>query len=62
VRLERVRPDVLRVTLHAYELVALMATARWACDGAKGELPPESVQQLRQVLDTYDAERDRLNR
>jgi hypothetical protein len=61
VRLERVRPDVLRVTLHAYELVALMATARWACDGAKGELPPESVQQLRQVLDTYDAERDRLN-
>ena len=61
-RLERVRPDVLRVTLHAYELVALMATARWACDGAKGELPPESVQQLRQVLDTYDAERDRLNR
>jgi hypothetical protein len=62
VRLERVRPDVLRVTLYAYELVALMATARWACDGAKGELPPESVQQLRQVLDTYDAERDRLNR
>jgi hypothetical protein len=62
VRLERVRADVLQVTLHAYELVALMATARWACDGAKGELPPESVQQLRQVLDTYDAERDRLNR
>jgi hypothetical protein len=62
VRLERVRADVLQVTLHAYELVALMATARWVCDGAKGELPPESVQQLRQVLDTYDAERDRLNR
>jgi hypothetical protein len=61
VRLERVRPDVLRVTLHAYELVALMATARWACDGANGELSPASVQQLRQVLDTYDAERDRLN-
>jgi hypothetical protein len=62
VKLERVRPDVFQLTLHAYELVALMATARWAYDGAKGELPPESVQQLRQVLDTYDAERDRLNR
>ena len=61
-KLERTRPDDFQLTQHAYELVALMATARWACDGAKGELPPESVQQLRQVLDTYDAERDRLNR
>ena len=61
-KLERVRPDVFQLTLPAYELVTLMATARWACDGAKGELPPESVQQLRQVLDTYDAERDRLTR
>ena len=61
-KLERTRPDVFQLILHAYELVVLMATARWACDGAKGELPPESVQQLRQVLDTYDAERDRLNR
>jgi hypothetical protein len=62
VKLERVRPDVFQLTLHAYELVTLMATARWACDGANGELPPESVPQLRQVLDTYDAERNRLNR
>jgi hypothetical protein len=62
VKLEQVRPDVFRLTLHAYELVALMATARWACDGAKGELPQESVQPLRQTLDAYDAERGRLNR
>jgi hypothetical protein len=61
VKLERLRPDVFQVTLHAYELAALMATARWACDGAEGELPQESVQQLQHLLDAYDTERGRLN-
>jgi fructose-1,6-bisphosphatase/sedoheptulose 1,7-bisphosphatase-like protein len=53
---ERLRPTVLRVTLHAYELSALVAAARWVAEGAEGDLPKEAVDQLRQVLDSYDAE------
>ncbi len=53
-KLERVRPSVLRLTLHAYELAALIAAARWAAEKGDGELPAESVEQLRQVLASYD--------
>jgi hypothetical protein len=60
-KLERVRPGVFQVTLHAYELSALVAAARWASEGAKGELSGESLQQLRHVLDSYDTETKRLN-
>lgn len=59
--IERPRPAVFRVTLHAYELSALVAAARWVVEGAEGELPPEAVNQLRQVLENYDAETRRLN-
>ena len=51
-KVERVRPSVLRITLHVYELAALLAAARWAVE--RGELPEESVEQLRQVLASYD--------
>jgi len=57
---ERLRPTVLRVTLHAYELSALIAAARWVAEGAEGDLPKEAVDQLRQVLESYDAETRRL--
>ena len=57
---ERLRPTVLRVTLHAYELSALVAAARWVAEGAEGDLPKEAVDQLRQVLESYDAETRRL--
>ena len=53
-KVERVRPSVLRLTLHAYELAALIAAARWAAEKGNGELPAESVEQLRQVLANYD--------
>jgi predicted DNA-binding transcriptional regulator YafY len=58
---ERLRPTVLRVTFHAYELSALVAAARWVAEGAEGELPKEAVDQLRQVLGNYDAEVRRLD-
>jgi hypothetical protein len=54
-KVERVRPAVLQVTLSAYELSALIAAARWVAEGAEGELAPEAVEQLRQVLANYDA-------
>ncbi len=53
-KVERVRPSVLRLTLHAYELAALIAAARWAAEKGDGELPAESVEQLRRVLASYD--------
>ena len=52
--IERIRPTVLRVTLHAYELATLAAAARWAADGAEGELDAETREQLDDVLAGYD--------
>lgn len=51
-KVERLRPQVLRLTLHAYELSALIAAARWATE--KGDPPTGSVEQLRRVLASYD--------
>ena len=51
-QLERVRPSVLRLTLHAYELAALIAAARLVAE--KDELPEEAAEQLRRVLASYD--------
>ena len=53
-QLERVRPTVLRLTLHAYELAALIAAARLVAQKGEEELPEEAAQQLRQVLTSYD--------
>ena len=52
--IERPRPTLYRVTLHAFEMAALVSAARWAVEGARGELPAEAVEQLRQVLASYD--------
>lgn len=52
-KIERLRPTVLRVTLHAYQMAALTAAARWVADGAEGELNPEVREQLEGVLDDY---------
>ena len=59
-RIERIRSTVFEVTLHAYELAAVIAAARWVAEGADGELPAEAVEQLRKVLASYDAEAQRL--
>jgi hypothetical protein len=54
VKLERIRPTAWQLTLHPLELAALISVARWAEDGAQGELPTEARAQLRSVLDSYD--------
>ncbi|MEU5159218.1 hypothetical protein AB0G74_06345 [Streptomyces sp. NPDC020875] len=53
--LERIRPTVLRITLHAYELAALTAAARYVAETAPAEIPPEALDQLRDLLAEYDA-------
>lgn len=47
-------PAVYRLTLHAYEAAALIAAARWAMEGGDEPLPAEAIEQLRQVVDSYD--------
>jgi hypothetical protein len=59
-KIERVRPAVLQVTLSAYELASLMAAARWVVEGAEGEVAPEAVEHLKQVVAGYDAAAQRL--
>lgn len=53
-RVERVRPAVLRVTLHAYEMAALVAAARWAVEGGGSDLDPQAREQIKAVVDGYD--------
>ena len=52
--MERVRQSVLRLTLHAYELAALIAAARLVAQKGEEELPQEAAEQLRRVLASYD--------
>jgi hypothetical protein len=61
-KLEQVRPAVLRVTLHAVELGSLIAAARWAADGGREELPAEARAQLQDLLRRYESELAGLNR
>jgi hypothetical protein len=60
-QLERVRPMVIRITLHTYEATALITAARWVADGAEGELPEEALEQLREVLAGYDVALSRID-
>lgn len=53
-RVERVRPSVLQLTMHVSELSTLLAAARWAAEGGRGVLPAAARDQLRQVLADYD--------
>lgn len=61
-QLERLTPTKYRITLHAYELAAIISAARWIADGAKGELPSEAVEKLSRIVATYDAESKRINK
>jgi hypothetical protein len=53
-KLERVRPTAVRLTLHPIELATLVSAARWVLDGPGDPLPAEALRQLRQILASYD--------
>lgn len=59
-KLDKLGPNVFQVTLHTYELAALVTGARWIVDGARGEVAPEARRQLQQVLTSYEIESRRL--
>jgi hypothetical protein len=54
-QIQQIRPTLLQLTVHGFELATLVAAARWVAGGCEGELPPEAVDQIRQVLARYDA-------
>lgn len=60
-KVERTRPTVFRLTLHAHELSALIAAARWVSEGAEGELSDEALEQLQAVVENYDANIERMD-
>ncbi|RIK43084.1 MAG: hypothetical protein DCC55_06775 [Chloroflexi bacterium] len=53
-QIQQIRPTLLQLTVHSFELATLVAAARWVAGGCEGELPPEAVEQMRQVLARYD--------
>ncbi|MCF6524308.1 hypothetical protein [Streptomyces sp. JJ36] len=61
-QLEWARPGVLRVTSHAYEFAALVASARYVTENPPPEIPEEALEQLRGVLADYEEQAARLAR
>jgi len=55
VKIERLSPTVLRITMHVYETAALMAAARWIAGGARGDVPEALREQLDEILVRYEA-------
>lgn len=59
-KLEKKSPTVFNVTLHAYELATLISVARWALEGAEGELDNSLEKKLSQLLSNFDKEREEV--
>jgi hypothetical protein len=55
-KIKRLKPALLQVTLQSYELAALASAVRWIINGAPGEYPQDSVNQLKKILDNYETE------
>ncbi|ASU78894.1 hypothetical protein CDG81_12075 [Actinopolyspora erythraea] len=53
-RLERIRPTVLRMVLHAHELATLMTAVRYVAETGPAEVPESARQELRALLRDYD--------
>jgi hypothetical protein len=61
VKLEEVRPGVVRLTLHVAELGSLVTAARLVEEGGGARLPSAAASQLADVLRSYDGEVARLH-
>jgi hypothetical protein len=59
--IEKGRSRIFHITISGYELAALISSARWAAEGAKGDLNPEAVNHLKQVLANYDTAASKLS-
>jgi len=53
-KVEKGHANIYRLTLSSYELAALISSARWVTEGAKGDLPLEAINNLKKILNNYD--------
>jgi hypothetical protein len=53
--------NIFQITMTGYELATLISSARWIAEGAKGELTLEATNNLKQLLDNYDKEANKLH-
>lgn len=53
--------NIFQITMTEYELATLISSARWIAEGAKGELTLEATNNLKQLLDNYDKEANKLH-
>lgn len=60
-RIEKERNSMFHLILSGYELAAMISSARWVAEGAKGELDSEAVSHLKQVLSSYDKAASKIN-
>ncbi|SDK76094.1 hypothetical protein SAMN04487820_11282 [Actinopolyspora mzabensis] len=60
-RLERIRPTVLGLVLHAHELATLMTAARCVAEATSAEVPESAREELRALLRDYDQQLRRLD-
>ncbi|QBI54864.1 hypothetical protein [Streptomonospora litoralis] len=59
-RIERERSTVLRATLHAHELAALMTAARYVALTSPDDVPEGARRRLAALLEDYDEQVRRL--
>ncbi|MES2398160.1 MAG: hypothetical protein V4549_19250 [Bacteroidota bacterium] len=59
--IEKLHNQIFHITLSGYELATLISSARWAAEGAKGELTAEAVSQLKQVVSNYERSASKMN-
>ena len=60
--IEKGNNRIFHLTLSGYELAALISSARWVMEGGKGELSPEAMSHLKQVLAGYDTAASKLKK
>ena len=58
--IEKKRSLIYHLTISGYELATLISLARWVAEGAEGELTPEALCQLKQVVSNYDRAAEQL--
>lgn len=60
-RIEKENNRIFQLTLSGYELAALISSARYVAEGAKGDMSEEAIHFLKQVIENYDSAARRLN-
>jgi len=60
-KVERGHRNIYRLTMSSYELSALISATRWVTEGTKGELTPDAINYLKEVLKNYDDSLSKLN-